>query len=53
MLVELPSGRPGLNATVGLGVKTRMELRECVEAEARGRLAPKVLASIDGMVARG
>jgi len=40
-------------ATVVLGVKNRAELRECVEAEARGRLAPEVMARIDGMVAQG
>ena len=38
-------------ATVVLGVKNRAELRECVEAEARGRLAPEVMARIDGTVA--
>ena len=40
-------------ATVVLGVKNRTELRECVEAEAKGRLAPEVMALIDGTVARG
>ena len=40
-------------ATVVLGVKNRTELRECVEAEARGRLAPEVMARIDGTVPRG
>ena len=40
-------------ATVVLGVKNRAELRECVEAEARGRLAPEVMARIDGIVAQG
>ena len=40
-------------ATVVLGVKNRAELRECVEAEAKGRLAPEIIALIDGTVARG
>ena len=40
-------------ATVVLGVKNLAELRECVEAEARGRLAPELMARIDGLVARG
>ena len=40
-------------ATVVLGVKNRAELRECVEAEAKGRLAPEIIARIDGAVARG
>ena len=39
-------------ATVVLGVKNRTELRECVEAEARGRLAPEIMARIDGTVSR-
>ena len=37
-------------ATVVLGVKNRAELRECVEAEAKGRLAPEVTARIDNTV---
>jgi aryl-alcohol dehydrogenase-like predicted oxidoreductase len=40
-------------ATVVLGVKNRAELQECVEAEAKGPLAPEVMALIDGTVARG
>jgi len=40
-------------ATVVLGVKNRAELQECVEAEAKGRLAPEVMARIDGTVVRG
>ena len=40
-------------ATVVLGVKNRAELEECVEAEAKGRLAPEVMARIDGTVVRG
>ena len=40
-------------ATIVLGVKNRAELLECVEAESKGRLAPEVLARIDGTVARG
>jgi len=40
-------------ATVILGVKNRAELEECVEAEAKGRLAPEVMARIDGTVVRG
>jgi len=40
-------------ATIVLGVKNRAELLECVEAESKGRLAPEVIARIDGTVARG
>jgi len=40
-------------ATVILGVKNRAELEECVEAEAKGRLAPEVMARIDGPAVRG
>ena len=40
-------------ATIILGVKNRAELLECVEAESKGRLAPEVMARIDGTVARG
>ena len=40
-------------ATVILGVKNRAELEECVEAEAKGRLAPEVMARIDGTAVRG
>jgi len=40
-------------ATVVLGVKNRAELEECVEAEAKGRLAPDVMALVDGTVVRG
>lgn len=39
-------------STVVLGVKNREELRECVEAEARGALEPELLARIDASVAR-
>ena len=42
---------PGI-ATVVLGVKHRVELRECVEAEARGPLDAEVMASIDVAVGR-
>lgn len=37
--------------TVVLGVKNRTELRECVAAEAKGPLAPEVVARIDAAVA--
>jgi len=40
-------------ATVVLGVKNRAELEECVEAEAKGRLAPEVMARIAGTAVRG
>ena len=40
-------------ATIVFGVKNRAELLECVEAESKGRLAPEVMARIDGTVARG
>ena len=40
-------------ATVVLGVKNRAELQECVEAEVKGRLAPEIMALIDGTVVRG
>jgi len=40
-------------ATVVLGVKNRAELKECVDAEAKGRLTTEVVALIDGTVARG
>ncbi len=36
--------------TVVLGVKDRTELLECVEAEARGRLEPELMARIDASV---
>ena len=39
-------------ATVVLGVKNRTELRECVEAEARGRLDAEIIARIDATVPR-
>ena len=39
-------------STVVLGVKNRAELRECVEAEARGPLGRELLARIDAAVAR-
>ncbi len=42
---------PGV-ATVILGVKNREELRQCVEAEAAGPLAPALLARIDGLALR-
>ena len=37
-------------ATVVLGCKDRSELRECVEAEAKGRLEPELIGRIDGTV---
>ncbi len=37
--------------TVVLGVKNRAELRECIEAEANGRLTRDVVSMIDRMVA--
>ena len=37
--------------TVVLGVKNRAELRECIEAEANGRLTQDVVSMIDRMVA--
>ena len=42
---------PGV-ATVVLGVKNRAELRECVEAEARGPLDAELMARIDASVGR-
>ena len=39
-------------ATVVLGVKNRTELRECSLAEARGVLAPELMARIDTAVGR-
>lgn len=39
-------------STVVLGVKNRAELRECVEAEARGPLGRELLARIDAAVAQ-
>jgi aryl-alcohol dehydrogenase-like predicted oxidoreductase len=39
-------------ATVVLGVKNRTELRECIMAEARGVLAPELMARIDTAVGR-
>ena len=39
-------------ATVVLGVKNQAELRECVEAEAKGRLDPELMARIERIVAR-
>jgi aryl-alcohol dehydrogenase-like predicted oxidoreductase len=38
--------------TVVLGVKNRDELRECLEAEARGMLSPEALARIDAITDR-
>ena len=38
-------------STVVLGVKNRTELRECVDAEARGRLDPSLVARIDSAMA--
>jgi hypothetical protein len=38
-------------STVVLGVKNREELRECVEAEARGPLAAELMAGIEAGVA--
>lgn len=38
-------------ATVVLGVKNRSELQECVDAEAKGRLDPELMARIDQAVA--
>ena len=40
-------------STVVLGVKNRDELRECVEAEARGPLDAELIARIDAAVGRG
>ena len=37
-------------STVVLGVKNREELRECVDAEGHGRLAPELVARIDDVV---
>jgi aryl-alcohol dehydrogenase-like predicted oxidoreductase len=39
-------------STVILGVKNRTELHECVEAAARGQLAPELMARIDAAVGR-
>jgi aryl-alcohol dehydrogenase-like predicted oxidoreductase len=39
-------------ATVVLGVKNRTELRECIMAQARGVLAPELMARIDTAVGR-
>lgn len=39
-------------STVVLGVKNRVELRECIEAEAKGRLDPAVVARVDASVGR-
>ena len=39
---------PGVS-TVVLGVKNRQELRECVEAEAKGPLPPELVARIDDL----
>lgn len=39
---------PGVS-TVVLGVKNRQELRECVEAEAKGPLSPELVARIDDL----
>ena len=39
-------------ATVVLGVKNRTELRECIMAQARGVLAPALMARIDTAVGR-
>ncbi len=40
--------------TVVLGVKNRVELAECLEAEALGALPPELRARIDGLgLARG
>ena len=39
---------PGVS-TVVLGVKNRLELRECVEAEAKGPLPPELVARIDDL----
>ena len=39
-------------ATVVLGVKNRVELQECVEAEARGKLEPELVRRIDSSVGR-
>ena len=38
-------------ASVVLGVKNRAELRECVEAESRGRLDPELIGRIDSVAA--
>ena len=39
-------------STVVLGVKNRTELRECIEAEARGPLDPELVSRIDAAVGR-
>ena len=39
-------------STVVLGVKNREELRECVDAEARGPLDPALMTRIDAAVGR-
>jgi aryl-alcohol dehydrogenase-like predicted oxidoreductase len=39
-------------STVVLGVKNRVELADCLAAEARGPLEPSVIARIDGAVGR-
>ena len=44
--------REGIS-TVVLGVKNRVELQECVDAEAKGRLDPEIMARIDRGVGRG
>jgi len=43
---------PGVS-TVVLGVKNRVELRECVAAEAKGPLSPEVIARIDKAASTG
>ena len=42
---------PGVS-TVVLGVKNREELRECVDAEARGPLDAELMSHIDAAVGR-
>ncbi|MFQ6027273.1 MAG: aldo/keto reductase [Dehalococcoidia bacterium] len=39
-------------STIILGVKNRSELRECIEAEAKGPLDPELMARIDAAVER-
>jgi len=43
---------PGVS-TVVLGVKNRVELQDCLDAEARGPLEPELVARIDAAVGRG
>jgi hypothetical protein len=47
----LAPSHPGV-ATVILGVKNRVELRECLAAAERGPLDPRLVARIDAAVGR-